>query len=118
MPCTLAKPKHVWLMRDSRKFRRPMGLNVLRCGTDFGDKESFIPETSTLPAFLLLLNFRIFPKNKGGFKYSHSHVQLMTDDRVLICCSCIYRSCLIVLIIFVCGIVVFICVCSIARTGC
>ena len=27
-------------------------------------------------------------------------------------------SCLIVLIIFVCGIVVFICVCSIARTGC
>ena len=27
-------------------------------------------------------------------------------------------NCLIVLIIFVCGIVVFICVCSIARTGC
>ena len=27
-------------------------------------------------------------------------------------------SCLIVLIIFVRGIVVFICVCSIARTGC
>ena len=27
-------------------------------------------------------------------------------------------NCLIVLIIFVCGIVVFICVCSIARTSC
>ena len=27
-------------------------------------------------------------------------------------------NCLIVLIIFVCGIVVFICVCSITRTGC
>ena len=26
-------------------------------------------------------------------------------------------NCLIVLILFVCGIVVFICVCSIARTG-
>ena len=40
------------LMRDSRKFRRPMGLNVLRCGTDFGDKESFIPKTRTLPVFV------------------------------------------------------------------
>ena len=29
MPCTLAKPKHFWLMRNSRKSRRPMGLNVL-----------------------------------------------------------------------------------------
>ena len=27
-------------------------------------------------------------------------------------------NCLIVLIIFACGIAVFICVCSIARTGC
>ncbi len=29
-----------------------MGLNVLRCGTDFGDKESFIPKTRTLPVFV------------------------------------------------------------------
>ena len=32
-------------------------------------------------------------------------------------CETALINCLIVLIIFVCGIVVFICVCSIARTG-
>ena len=33
-------------------------------------------------------------------------------------CETALINCLIVLIIFVCGIVVFICVSSIARTGC
>ena len=118
MPCTLAKPKHFWLMRNSRKFRCPMGLNVLRCGTDFGDKESFYPWNQHTPGLSATIEPSDISESQGGCKNSDSHVQLMTDDRVLICCSCIYRSCLIVLIIFVCAIVVFICVCSIARTGC
>ena len=33
-------------------------------------------------------------------------------------CETALINCLIVLMIFVCGIVVFICVCTIARTGC
>ena len=33
-------------------------------------------------------------------------------------CETALINCLIVFIIFVCGIVVFICVCSIAMTGC
>ena len=33
-------------------------------------------------------------------------------------CETALINCLIVFIIFVCGIVMFICVCSIARTGC
>ena len=51
------------------------------------------------------------------YKYAHERNFILMFLHICMNCETALINCLIVLIIFVCGIV-FICVCSIARTGC
>ena len=50
--------------------------------------------------------------------YAHERNLILMFLHICRNCETALINCLIVLIMFVCGIVVFICVCSIARTGC
>ena len=50
--------------------------------------------------------------------YAHKRNLILMFLHICRNCETALINCLIVLIIFVCGIVVFICVCSITRTGC
>ena len=52
------------------------------------------------------------------YMYAHKRNLILMFLHICRNCETALINCLIVLIIFVCGIVVFICVCSITRTGC
>ena len=60
------------------------------------------------------------PKNLSVvYMYAHERNLILMFLHICRNCETALINCLIVfIIIFVCGIVVFICVCSIARTGC
>ena len=72
--------------------------------------------SSHLDGFVRIIRL---PKNVSGvYMYAHERKLILTFLHICRNCETALISCLIVLIIFVCGIVVFICVCNIARTGC
>ena len=52
------------------------------------------------------------------YMYAHERNLILMFLHICRNCETALINCLIVLIIFDCGIVVFICVCSIAETGC
>ena len=59
------------------------------------------------------------PKNVSVvYMYAHERNLILMFLHICRNCKTALINCLIVLIIFDCGIVVFICVCSIAETGC